>query len=123
MVDDDGAVTTGLLTAVRYAKDNRVLPRGFDKATAHHDIAVQGAAATDAGFTDAGHTIRYEIGAAGRPGPLTVTAELLYQPIAFRWAHNLESRPAAETDRFVGYYEAMASVSVAVLGRAAATVP
>ena len=34
MVDQAGAVTTGLLTAVRYVKDNRLLPRGFDKRTA-----------------------------------------------------------------------------------------
>jgi hypothetical protein len=34
-------VTTGLLTAVDYLKDNR-LPRGFDKQTAERDIAVRG---------------------------------------------------------------------------------
>ncbi len=28
----DGAVTTGLLTATQFVKDNRLLPRGFDKA-------------------------------------------------------------------------------------------
>ena len=32
--DRAGAPTTGLLTATQYLKDNRLLPRGFDKATA-----------------------------------------------------------------------------------------
>jgi hypothetical protein len=39
MVDSEGGVTTGLLAAVRFIKDNRVLPRGFDKSTAGDDIA------------------------------------------------------------------------------------
>ena len=42
MGDPAGAPTTGLLTAVRYLKDNRLLPRGFDKATADADIQVVG---------------------------------------------------------------------------------
>jgi hypothetical protein len=32
--DARGTVTTGLLQATRYLKDNRLLPRGFDKRTA-----------------------------------------------------------------------------------------
>ena len=44
MAGPSGALTTGLLTAVRYVKDNRLLPRGFDKRTADKDIAVHGEA-------------------------------------------------------------------------------
>src|SRR5882724_5174106 len=40
--DAQGRVTTGLLHAVGYLKDNRLLPTGFDKATAGKDIAVVG---------------------------------------------------------------------------------
>ena len=42
MVDPAGAPTTGLLAAVRYAKDNRLVPRGFQKGTAAREIAVVG---------------------------------------------------------------------------------
>ena len=38
--DEHGGVTTGLLTAVRYLKDNRLLPEGFDKTTADPAVAV-----------------------------------------------------------------------------------
>jgi hypothetical protein len=40
MRDANGAITTGLLRAMGYIKNNRLLPRGFDKATAGPDIAV-----------------------------------------------------------------------------------
>ena len=46
-----GAPTTGLLQATQYLKDNRLLPRGFDKRTAAPEIAVVGAGAADADFT------------------------------------------------------------------------
>lgn len=59
--DQNGDVTTALLSGVGYAKDNRLLPRGFDKRTAEPDIAVYGGAAQDPAFTDAGHRVRYSI--------------------------------------------------------------
>jgi len=118
----DGAVTTGLLTAVDYVKDNRVLPRGFDKTTAEEDIAVYGGAAQDADFIGGGDRVRYVVAVAEAAGPFQVEVELWYQPIAYRWAQNLRQQPAAETDRFVGYYEAMADRSAVVLARAGLTV-
>ncbi len=45
--DSQGKVTTGLLNAVGYLKDNRLLPAGFDKRSAEKDIAVVGEAADD----------------------------------------------------------------------------
>lgn len=120
MVDTAGAVTTGLLTGVRYIKDNRLLPHGFDKARAHEDIAVYGAAAADADFQAGADRVRYSVDLAGAQGPFRVEAKLWYQPISFRWANNLRPYDAFETQRFVGYYESMADVSAIVLAEAAA---
>lgn len=117
MKDVHGAVTTGLLSAVGYVKDNRLLPRGFDKTTADADIAVVGDAALDPAFVGGSSGTRYSIAIVGRRGPFRVDAELWYQPIGFRWAQNLRLQPAPETNRFVGYYESMASVSATVLAR------
>ena len=50
MTNAAGKVTTGLLSGVRYVKDNRLLPTGFDKATAGADIAVRGAVLADGDF-------------------------------------------------------------------------
>jgi hypothetical protein len=120
MVGPDGVPTTGLLTAVRYVKDNRLLPRGFDKKTADKDIAVQGGAADDEDFTAGGDTVRYSIAVGDAPGPFQIEAELWYQSISYRWAVNLKRIDAFETQRFVGYYESMASRSGVMLVRATA---
>jgi cytochrome c551/c552 len=122
MSDSAGVVTTGLLRAVRYAKDNRLLPRGFDKATAHPDTAVIGGASDDGDFTGNGDRIRYSIAMPESGGTLTVDATLRFQPIGFRWAENLNGYDARETRRFVGYYRAMSSTSSEVLGRAVTTI-
>ncbi|PWT99414.1 MAG: hypothetical protein C5B51_27170 [Terriglobia bacterium] len=120
MTGADGNVTTGLLTAVRYTKDNRLLPRGFDKKTADKDIAVQGEAASDPDFTDAGDKIRYSVALGNAPGPFQVEAELWYQPVGYRWANNLKKYNAEEPRRFTGYYDSMAGASAVVLAQAAA---
>jgi hypothetical protein len=122
MVDAKGAVTTGLLSGLRYVKDNRLLPDGFDKATASADIAVHGDAATDSDFTAGGDRVRYRVPVTGT-APFTVTVEVLYQSVGHRWAENLRGRNSFETDRFVRYYDAMKSVTTARLAAATATLP
>lgn len=105
LVDSNDRVTTGLIFGVRYIKDNRLLPRGFDKTTADPDVGVFGAAFEDDDFVAGGDSIRYRlnVGNAGAAA-LTIEAELLYQTIGFRWAENLKAYRSAETDRFVRYY-------------------
>jgi hypothetical protein len=122
MADPSGRVTTGLLRAVRFVKDNRLLPRGFDKEGAPDDIAVRGAASEDADFVGGGDRVTYRVAVEGTGGPYRVTAELWYQPIAYRWAHNLARRGTVETDRFLDHYEAMASSSAVILARVAGTI-
>jgi hypothetical protein len=119
----DKKVTTVLLTGVRYIKDNRILPDGFDKATAPEDIAVRGAALADGDFGAGGDRILFSVAVDGAQGPFEVRAELWYQPIGFRWAHNLAEQDAAETRRFVSYYSSMSGQSAVMLaaGRAAFT--
>jgi hypothetical protein len=119
LADPQGAVTTGLLSAVGYLKDNRVLPRGFDKRTAHGDIAVHGAAADDDDFTGGEDRVRYDVPIGQAAGPFDVEAELLYQPIGYRWAANLKRYDnAAEPRRFTGYYDAMAPAATVRLAYA-----
>lgn len=120
MVDPDSTVTTGLLEAIRFTKDNRILPKGFTKGKVPGDVAVQGRAFEDDDFTAAGDRVRYSVDVAGAEGPFSVQAELWYQPISYRWAHNLEQQEASEIDRFVRYYESMSGSSGTILARAGA---
>lgn len=117
MADWKGRPTTGLLYGVRYLKDNRLLPAGFDKQSASPHVAVLGAAADDPDFTAGGDHVRYRVGVEGASGPLTVTAELRYQTIGYRWARNLEDYPAAETERFLEMFDPLATTSMVRLAR------
>jgi hypothetical protein len=119
--DADGHVTTGLSNAVGYLKDNRLLPSGFQKETAEKDIAVAGEAADDPDFTAAGDVVRYSVPLGAAQGPFQVDVELMYQPIGFRWAHNLASYNAAETRRFVGYYDSSANETAIILAHSTTT--
>jgi hypothetical protein len=121
LVDAQGWVTTGILNAVRYVKDNRLLPVGFDKASADGDIKVVGDAAQDPSFTDRGSRVRYVVHTGDATGKLTIVAELWYQPIGYRWAHNLAAYKASEPQRIVRYFEGSASDNAIVLAKAETT--
>ncbi|MGD0158477.1 MAG: hypothetical protein ABSB50_20490 [Terracidiphilus sp.] len=119
--DSQGRVTTGLVSATQYLKDNRILPTGFDKLAAPPDIAVRGEAVADPDFTAGSSTTHYAISTNGATGPFHIAAELLYQPVGYRWAHNLATYQAAEPQRFVHYYEQAAAQSAVVLAHAEST--
>ncbi len=117
--DANGKVTTGLLTGVRYLKDNRILPAGFEKNTTDNDIAVVGPARDDVGFSGGGHRIRYSLPVEKENGPFEIDAELWYQPIGFRWANNLKPYDHAdEPRRFNAYYDSMTQATAEMLARA-----
>jgi len=122
MVDPADRVTTGLLAAIRHIKDNRLMPRGFDKSTAEKDIAVHGQAVKDGDFTVGGDRIRYSAPVPQSGGPFVVRAELCYQPIAYRWARNLQRQDAPEIQRFISMFETIVHSSTVVLAQASARV-
>lgn len=111
---DSGEVTTGLLYAARYIKDNRLLPKGFEIASASADIAVQGRATDDEDFLGGGDITKYIVAVDPAKGPFTITAELLYQSIGYRWAQNLTLYDTAETEEFIGYYDAVPNLPIEI---------
>jgi hypothetical protein len=118
MGEPDGSVTTVLLSAITYLKDNRLLPDGFEKRTADEDIAVHGCATEDVDFVGGRDRVGYVVDVSAAEGPFIVDVELIYQPVGYRWAHNLGDQEAEEIERFIGYYEEMAESSAVVLASA-----
>lgn len=110
--DPNGEVTTTLLRAKNYLKDNRLLPIGFDKATADNVVAVYGQAAEDEDFRDGGDQVIYQIPAV--PGVYTVEVELLYQSIGYRWSERFRGEDNPEGAEFYGYADAMDNAPVIV---------
>ena len=83
----------------------------FDKMSASEDIAVRGNGAADMDFEGGEDLVHYRIPVRGREGPFAGQASLWYQPIGYRWAQNLRSYEAFETNRFVEFYESMSDDS------------
>ena len=59
--------------------------------------------------------VGYVVDVSGAEGPFIVDVELMYQPIGYRWAHNLGDHEAEEIERFIAYYEEAADRSAVVL--------
>ncbi len=114
MVNTEGQVTTDLLLGAAYLKDNRLLPDGFDFAAADPDIAPYGVAAEDPDFKAGSDTVVYQIEAGQTTSSLTVSVELLYQSIGYRWVENLRTFDTLEGDQFFGIYDASDNFPIVV---------
>lgn len=121
MGDFAGRVTTGLLYGSHYLKDNRMLPAGFDKASAGPLIQVVGDARNDPAFQAGTDTVRYDVAAKG--SGFRVSTELLYESIGYRWAHNLDGYQASEPQRFARFFAQGASSAAKPVARAEARFP
>jgi len=120
MAGPTGAITTSLLTATHYVKDNRLLPIGFNKEGRPDQVAVHGEAQGDADFEAGGDRVRYVVSRQGHQGPFRIVAELWYQPIGFRWAENLADTPSPESRKFLTMYRPLSPFSATRLASARA---
>ena len=121
--DAQGQVTTGLLRATTYLKDNRILPKGFDKAKAASDVVVRGEALADGDFVGGSDRVGLSVVLPKDVVPVSISVELLYEPIGYRWAENLRVVGSAESTRFSRGRDAMRARSFQRLAVAMANLP
>ncbi|MCF6218945.1 MAG: cytochrome c family protein [Gammaproteobacteria bacterium] len=105
MGNSDEEVNYTLLRSMKYLKDNRILPTGFNKETVPNDVAVKGHARTDPNFIGGSDQISYRID--GLPtGSYTITAELLYQTLSYAFGQDLFQDSSLEVADFEAMYSA-----------------
>jgi hypothetical protein len=120
--DSNGKVTTGLLQAIKYLKDNRVTPLGFQKTKVAADVRVHGEALRDMDFVGGRDSLQLSIQVDQAEGPFQLEAEMLYQPIGFRWAENLRKSDSVESRRFNQAFDEIATTSFQRLAHVVASV-
>jgi len=99
MGDNHNQVTYTLLRGMTYLKDNRLLPQGFNKATAPNDVKVFGEALNDSNFVGGSDHVTYRI--ANLSGAnYQIEAELVHQPIAYSFAQDLFNEVDGEVEDF-----------------------
>ncbi|MBN1265448.1 MAG: hypothetical protein JXA25_08140 [Anaerolineales bacterium] len=109
-VDSAGEVTTVSLYAAARAKDNRLLPAGFNLDRAYRDFAIYSEAAEDENFLGGEDHIRYLFDTRGFNEPFTVQAELLFQPVGYRWITDMSGVEAQGSQQFLSYTESIPPV-------------
>jgi hypothetical protein len=121
MEDAGGAPTWSLLSGARYAKDDRLLPRGWRADGPDAEITRPVGPEDDADFRGGSDTVRFEIAAPAARGPFRVEAELLHQVAGARYLAELLAAGTPETERLGEVWfeqprppEVMASVSYRV---------
>jgi hypothetical protein len=82
-------VTYTLLRASGFAKDNRILPAGFDKDKAPDAIKPVGDAFTDDNFIGGQDSITYKVAGVGG-NKIKIEAELKDQTLVYNMVHDLE---------------------------------
>ncbi len=106
MGDINGDVTHSLVEGVRYLKDNRLPPKGFDKNFAPNDVGVVGNATTDENFNAGLDFFEYKV-ATPESGNYFIVAELVYQPLAYGHLEYLfRDTDLPEVDQFKTIYDA-----------------
>ncbi|MCZ6529890.1 MAG: hypothetical protein O6949_06100 [Chloroflexi bacterium] len=114
MADANGEITTELMGAVEYLKDNRIMPAGQDKFSDVESIQPRGKAVGDEDFQGGVDEIQYAIDLRQEQGPFTVTIEVLYQSIGHPWTEALRGLGSDEVERFLRLYDAVPNIPVVV---------
>lgn len=105
MESSDGEVTYTLLRGAKYRKDNRLLPKGFDPASADDRIAVRGHASEDPDFTGGQDKVFYNVSTTGKEGPYIIEVKLYYQSVSAAFASDLRQDSTEQIFRFNQLYD------------------
>jgi len=127
--DNDNQRTSSLLAGDRYLKDNRIVPKGFDKQAVAADPTVLdsfgtfGAAMQDEDFDSGRDTVSYQVRVPAG-GDYRVLVELRYQPLAYGHLQEVfaKSGDIDVIDKFRTVYEST-SLRAETIATAVATVP
>lgn len=114
MADSSGEITTELIGASEYLKDNRIMPAGQDKFGAVEEIQPRGKAVGDEDFQGGVDEIQYAIDLREESGPFTITIEVLYQSIASPWIEAMRDLGSDEVEQFLRQYDAVPNDPVVV---------
>ena len=121
MADTHGGLTSQLLRAATWRKNNRLLPHGWKAdhpdAAASRPAGVEG----DEDFAGGFDRLALDLPVGPTKGPVRVEAELLYQPLSARYLAELLQHDTPEVRRLERLLKT-ADLTPAVAGRAEATV-
>ena len=123
IVNSDDQVTTTLLRAASYIKDNRLLPLGFLTDPQIPALSPAGEAAGDTNFTGGSDRISLQIDVRQWQGPFTLDVNLVYQTIGYRWAQNLILEEGVEINQFAGLYASTPNLPLMVASTQATITP
>jgi hypothetical protein len=87
MADTEGDLTYTLMHASQYLKDNRILPKGLDKASVPESIQVFGEAIEESDFIGGSDQVEYEISLP--EASYSITATLRYQTMTYGFRKDL----------------------------------
>ena len=87
MADTEEELTYTLMHAAQYLKDNRILPKGFDKENVPESVQTFGEAATDTNFIGGSDLVKYAISLP--EAAYSITATLRYQTISYGFSRDL----------------------------------
>jgi len=107
MLNSDGEVTYTLLRANTFAKDNRLLPKGFDIENSHENTRVYGEALNDPNFMGGFDRVTCQIDTSGADGALTVEVELLMQTVSYPYIQDFSGESTPESESFLAMYDEM----------------
>ncbi|MCA9494392.1 MAG: hypothetical protein KC621_30910, partial [Myxococcales bacterium] len=96
LADGDGRPTWLLMRAEGWAKDDRLLPSGFEPRSAEGARVLPVGTGGDADFGPGADTVHVDLDLAGASGPFEVRATVWFQPLSARWAAELEASGTPE---------------------------
>ena len=116
MGDMRGDVTFSLPHAAMRLKDNRLLPAGCDKTSAHPDVRPCEASAGDGDFGDSGDVVEYVVPLDGRGGEVRLQTSLYYQPLGLPFLRDIKRAQGPAIDRLKALHAATDVSAVRMAG-------